>query len=100
MLSRRELLATTAALAALPRFSLAAESTSAAATLDALMTAFFQENLRQNPEGATLLGLDTGANADLHHKLRDESSAGIAGARALNLGQLNRLKAIKSLVSP
>src|ERR1700720_4459422 len=94
MLSRRELLATTAALAALPRFSLAAESTSAAATLDALMTAFFQENLRQNPEGATLLGLDNGANADLHHKLRDESSAGIAGARALNLGQLNRLKAI------
>jgi uncharacterized protein (DUF885 family) len=96
MLSRRELLATTAALAALPRFSLAAESTStnAAATLDALMAAFFQENLRQNPEGATLLGLDTGANADLHHKLRDESSAGIAGARALNLGQLNRLKAI------
>ncbi len=96
MLSRRELLATTAALATLPRFSLAAESasTSAAATLDSLMTAFFQENLRQNPEGATLLGLDTGANADLHHKLRDESSAGITAARALNLGQLNRLKAI------
>jgi len=30
------------------------------------MTAFIQENLRQNPEGATLLGLDAGANADLH----------------------------------
>ena len=96
MLSRRELLATTAVFAVLPRFAFAAESASAseAGKLDALMTAFIQENLRQNPEGATLLGLDAGANADLHGKLRDESSAGIAAARALNLDQLNRLKGI------
>jgi uncharacterized protein (DUF885 family) len=96
MLSRRELLATTAVFAVLPRFAFAAETAAAseAGKFDALITAFFQENLRQNPEGATLLGLDTGANADLHHKLRDESSAGIAAARALNLGQLNRLKGI------
>jgi uncharacterized protein (DUF885 family) len=96
MLSRRELLATTAVFAVLPRFAFAAETASAseAGKLDALMTAFIQENLRQNPEGATLLGLDAGANADLHGKLRDESSAGIAAARALNLDQLNRLKGI------
>ncbi|HEY2444872.1 MAG TPA: DUF885 family protein [Rhizomicrobium sp.] len=96
MLSRRELLASTAALAVLPQFSIAAAATTGPANLDALMTAFFQENLRQNPESATLLGLDTGANADLKSKLRDESSAGIAAARALNLDQLKRLKSIDS----
>ncbi|MGD0867864.1 MAG: DUF885 family protein, partial [Rhizomicrobium sp.] len=46
-----------------------------------------------NPESATLLGLDTGQNADLRSKLRDESAAGIAAAKALNADQLRRLKA-------
>jgi uncharacterized protein (DUF885 family) len=94
MLSRRELLATTAAFAALPKISFAAEpdaQNAEAAKLDVLMTAFMQENLRQSPEGATLLGLDTGANADLRSKLRDESAAGIAAAKSLNLDQLRRL---------
>jgi uncharacterized protein (DUF885 family) len=97
MLSRRELLATTAAFAALPTFSFAEEqppSNVAAAKLDGLMTAFMQENLRQNPEGATVLGLDTGANADLRSKLRDASAAGVAAAKALNLDQMRRLMTI------
>jgi uncharacterized protein (DUF885 family) len=97
MLSRRELLATTAAFAALPTFSFAEEqppSNAAAAKLDGLMTAFMQENLRQNPEGATVLGLDTGANADLRSKLRDASAAGVAAAKALNLDQMRRLMTI------
>lgn len=99
MLSRRELLVTTAAIAVLPRLSFAADSApqaTEAAKLDALMAAFFQENLRQNPEGATLLGLDTGPNADLRSKLRDESSAGIAAAKALNASQLSRLNQINA----
>ena len=99
MLNRRQLLATTAAFAVLPKIPLAAAQAAPdaeAAKLDALMTAFMQENLRQNPEGATLLGLDTGANADLRSKLRDESTAGIAAAKALNLDQMQRLTAIDS----
>jgi uncharacterized protein (DUF885 family) len=97
MLNRRELLATTAAFAALSTISFAAEQTgpdAEASKLDALMPAFMQENLRQNPEGATVLGLDTGANADLRSKLRDGSAAGIAAAKALNLDQLRRLTTI------
>jgi uncharacterized protein (DUF885 family) len=97
MLSRRQLLATTAAFVALPKISFAADQPAPdanAAKLDVLMTAFMQENLRQGPEGATLLGLDTGANADLRSKLRDESAAGIAAAKALNLDQLRRLTTV------
>ncbi|HEY3639065.1 MAG TPA: DUF885 family protein [Rhizomicrobium sp.] len=98
MLNRRALLVTTAAFAAMPKLSFAAGQDAPAADdvakLDGLMTAFMQENLRQNPEGATLLGLDTGANADLRSKLRDNSAAGIASAKALNLDQLRRLTTI------
>lgn len=94
MLNRRELLATSAAFAALPTISFATVPDAAIAKLDGLMTAFMQENLRQNPEGATLLGLDTGANADLRSKLRDESTAGIAAAKALNLDQMRRLATV------
>ncbi len=97
MLNRRELLATTAAFAALPNISFAAEQAAPgaeAAKLDGLMTVFMQENLREGPEGATLLGLDTGANADLRSKLRDESAAGIAAAKALNLDQMRRLTTV------
>lgn len=61
--------------------------------LAALFDRFFQEGLRRNPEGATQLGLDKGANADLRSKLRDESEAGIAAAKALNAQQLAELKA-------
>ncbi|HEX4534826.1 MAG TPA: DUF885 family protein, partial [Rhizomicrobium sp.] len=96
MLSRRDLLASSAATAlaayALP-FAAHADA-DAATSLNGLMDAFLQENLRQNPEGATQLGLDKGANADLRGKLRDESAAGIAAGHALNADQLRRLKAI------
>jgi uncharacterized protein (DUF885 family) len=100
MLSRRHLLASTAAVATaaatgafvMPAFATAAPS--AAAQLNVLMGTFFQENLRQNPEGATQLGLDKGANADLKGRLRDESAAGIAAAKALNADQLQKLHAL------
>ncbi len=97
MLNRRELLATTAAFAALPKFAFAADRIAPdpeTVKLDGLMTAFMQENLRQGPEGATILGLDTEANADLRSKLHDESVAGIAVAKALNLEQLRRLTTV------
>jgi uncharacterized protein (DUF885 family) len=97
MLSRRQLLASTAATAAafaLPKFALADAANPTAAKLNGLMDTFFQENLRASPERATLLGLDKGANADLKGKLSDESAAGIAADKALNQSQLNRLKAL------
>ncbi|HSM95468.1 MAG TPA: DUF885 family protein [Rhizomicrobium sp.] len=97
MLDRRQLLASTAATAAafaLPRFAFADTANPMAAKLNGLMDTFFQENLRENPETATILGLDKGANADLKGKLSDESAAGIAAHKALNDSQLNRLKAL------
>ena len=66
MLSRRALLASSASLVAFApslRRALAdplAPPSPEHARLAALMDAFFAENLRQNPEGATQLGLDKG----------------------------------------
>ncbi|MFL6689147.1 MAG: DUF885 domain-containing protein [Alphaproteobacteria bacterium] len=101
MLSRRHLLATAAATAsanALPKWRLPAYAGAApnpeAAKLNGLMDTFLQENLQQNPESATLLGLDKGSNANLKSRLGDESAAGIAAAKALNARQLARLKQI------
>ncbi|MBS0275505.1 MAG: DUF885 family protein [Proteobacteria bacterium] len=97
MLSRRHLLASTAATAAafaLPEFAFAGAANPTAAKLDGLMDTFFHESLRESPERATILGLDKGANADLKSMLSDESAAGIAAHKALNQSQLDRLKAL------
>jgi uncharacterized protein (DUF885 family) len=98
MLSRRDLLASAAATAtaiAVPGFILPVfAQESAAAELNKLMDTFFQENLTDNPENATLLGLDKGDHAALKAKLRDDSAAGIAASKALNASQLSRLKAL------
>jgi len=97
MLDRRQLLASTAASAAalaLPKLAFADASNPTAAKLNGLMDIFFQENLQESPEQATILGLDKGKNADLKGKLSDESAAGIAAHKALNDSQLNRLKAL------
>ena len=96
MLSRRKFLASTAAIAcaiAAQPLPLRAETTETA-KLNALLDAIFQETLRQNPEGATQLGFDKGPNAELKGKLRDESEAGIATAKALTADQLRRIRAI------
>ncbi|MBV9549472.1 MAG: DUF885 family protein [Alphaproteobacteria bacterium] len=61
--------------------------------LNALFDRLFQESLRESPEAATRLGLDTGANADLAGRLSDYSAAGVARSKALNEDQLRRLLA-------
>ncbi|HEX9159806.1 MAG TPA: DUF885 family protein [Rhizomicrobium sp.] len=107
MLSRRELFSSAAsaaiawpiawpagAAAIAETLTPASAATDPAATLDALMDTFFQENLTENPEGATQLGMDKGANAALKFKLRDESPGGVAAAKRLNASQIARLKAI------
>jgi uncharacterized protein (DUF885 family) len=98
-LSRRDLLVSSAAAATvLPAFMVpafaGAPAQNEAAKLNTLMDIFFQENLNETPESATLLGLDKGANAGLKARLRDESMAGIERAKTLNASQLARLKAI------
>lgn len=94
MLSRRALLQSSSAAIALAPFAARTDAPSNAAKLDALMDAFFVEDLNQNPESATLLGLDKGPHADLKSKLSDVSAAGIAARKALNASQLSRLAAL------
>jgi uncharacterized protein (DUF885 family) len=90
MMNRRDLMLSTAAgVAALP-LGAAAETTEDA-RLGTLFDTFMAEDLRHRPEGATQLGLDTGANADLRSRLSDTSPHGIALAKALNADQLRRL---------
>jgi len=91
-LNRRETLLAAAAVAATAPAALAQESEDA--RLNRLFDALFQEGLQRNPEGATMLGLDTGANADLRSKLRDESLKAVAEDKAINADQLRRLVAI------
>ncbi|HWU55984.1 MAG TPA: DUF885 family protein, partial [Rhizomicrobium sp.] len=92
-LNRREFLCSTALAGSA---SLLAGTAAHAVPGDALNTLFdtlFQESLRENPEGATNLGLDKGANADLAARLNDVSAAGIARKKALTADQLRRLLA-------
>jgi uncharacterized protein (DUF885 family) len=97
MLNRRELFSSAASAAIAYSLAPAFAATDPVSSLDALMSTFFQENLAQNPEGATQLGFDKGANAALKYKLRDESLEGVAAAKRLNASQLHRLKAIDAL---
>ncbi|WP_287979990.1 DUF885 family protein [Sphingomonas sp.] len=84
--------AATAGLTALPaRNGLAQAPAAPAATPspgDARLNASFDQVLdqtvRESPEFATSLGLDTGSNADLRHKLGDNSYAAIARDLARN----------------
>jgi uncharacterized protein (DUF885 family) len=95
MLDRRQVLgagASAAALAIAPR-ALAAPAGDEVGKLNVLMDRFFQENLAAQPESATELGLDVGANAGLKSKLQDVSTAGMAEARALNAAHIKALKA-------
>jgi uncharacterized protein (DUF885 family) len=92
MLNRREALLATAAVSAIPLAGKA--QTAEDARLNTLFDQFFQENLRFRPEAATNLGLDKGANADLKSRLSDESSAGVAKAKAMTADQLARMARI------
>ena len=91
--TRRNLLIGTAATATLAAMPLRAQSASAG-KLAPLFDEFVQAQLRRSPEGATQLGLDTGANADLRAQLGDQSAAGRARAKAETAAQLRRLETI------
>jgi uncharacterized protein (DUF885 family) len=59
-----------------------------------LLDAFWDEQVAENPEDATVLGLDVGANAGLRAKLSDYTAAGRDAMFARDEARLARLKAI------
>ena len=98
MLNRRALLVSAAATGSLAPWAVRAQPPAQAvspdATLASLLDTLFQEDLHHRPESATQLGLDVGPNAGLKSRLSDNSTHGIAAAKALTLDQLGRLQAI------
>ena len=94
MLDRRQLLASGVAAATLATAPGARAASGGSARLTAMLDAFFQENLQRQPENATQLGLDRGANAGLRFKVEDVSTRGMAAESALNRDQMRRLKTI------
>ncbi len=99
MIDRRSLLAGAAAaasLAALPRAAGAQARLPGAqdALLRSMLDGFFEEELRQSPEAATSLGLDTGRNADLRGKLSDRSDFGRSSELGSAKTRLVRLRRV------
>lgn len=78
MLTRREAVTALAATAAFPLVSCRRAATSATSDADAskLLDSIGENLLRMSPEGATSLGVDTGARAALRSRLADRSPAG------------------------
>lgn len=117
MLNRRHLLAMSAGAAALSSPALAwAQAgppsmaamlspnpalTGEDAKLDRLLMGNFVENLDQNPEGATSLGIDVGPRAVQRSLLNDRSKEFIAARRAEAPGKLAAVRAInRDALSP
>ncbi len=97
MLDRRQILgagASAAAVAVASKGWAAAPAPDGVARLNALMDRFFQEGLEAQPESATELALDKGANAGLKARLEDVSTEGMAKARAQNAEHIKALKAL------
>ena len=92
--TRRDLLIGSAATVALATTSLRAQTPGPAGKLAPLFDGLVQAQLRHSPEGATQLGLDTGANADLRAQLSDQSPAARAAGKARTLAELRRLEAV------
>jgi uncharacterized protein (DUF885 family) len=96
MLDRRQLLASAAAagLAGQAHAAPQADGSAEGQRLTALLDTFWAEELQRDPERATDLGLDTGANAPLKHRLKDVSRGGIEADRSEVARQAQRLAAI------
>jgi uncharacterized protein (DUF885 family) len=96
MLTRRTLLQTSIAASATASVPWVAHTATPSAdpALTALFGTLFQEDLQAQPERATLLAQDHGANAGLRAQLSDGSPAGLARQRALTASQIKRLEAV------
>jgi uncharacterized protein (DUF885 family) len=91
---RRAVLMGGAAAVAVTALPAMADAQAQASPLAPIFDDLVQAQLRRGPEGATNLGLDTGANADLRSKLSDQSPAAVAANKAANLAELKRLEAV------
>lgn len=94
---RRELLAAIgggAVAATWPRWAHAATTTPKDSRLDRLLMAQFEQGLREEPTGATSLGLDTGARASLRSQFPDWSPAGRAESKTRTTRNLAALRAL------
>jgi len=96
LIHRRRLIASAAAIAALPTVHALAQSapSPAATRLNALLDDFMQRGLRRSPETATSLGLDKGALAAGKFRLDDRSLAQLARDKAENVARQKALAAI------
>ena len=93
MLNRRQLIASTAATAAVGVAGQSLAQPGSPAQLNALFDAFVAEQLNLSPEGATSLGMDTGSRAAQKSQLDDRSPAGLLKQQELAGSQLARLEA-------
>ncbi len=93
-MNRRTFLLTTSATAFTAALPALAQPAGNDAKLRALLDRFFYDRIGDNPEGATRLGLDTGARAALRSKLNDGSAKGVAADLARSKRELAELKAI------
>ena len=95
--TRREALAGLAAGSALPLLARTTPAFAQAANegqAKALLDSFADNLLRLNPEGATSLGVDTGARAKLRCELGDRSAAGLQRVAATLKSDLARAEAL------
>ncbi|MBC7506988.1 MAG: DUF885 domain-containing protein [Sandarakinorhabdus sp.] len=95
--SRRSLLggaATLGAIAVLPAGARAATASPRDPQLAAALQTIADKLIQRSPEQATLLGMDTGANAALATRLSDISPAGLAEDRRINAANTALLKTI------
>jgi uncharacterized protein (DUF885 family) len=96
LLDRRTFLASSTAALALAGFvpkAFAQNGNARDQALDALLTRWFDEDLRENPTAASNLGLDTGALAALRGKLGDASQAKADADRAKAVRRASELGA-------
>lgn len=86
-------LAAAGAAACTPRLASAPLPSSGQAGATALLDAMAWRLLELSPEGATDLGIDTGAHAGLRSRMGERSAAGMAGVASLLREELRRIAA-------
>jgi uncharacterized protein (DUF885 family) len=102
-LSRRQAIAGLAAGAAMPIFGRATPALAAPLSevqAKALLDSFAEHVLQFSPEGATSLGIDTGARAQMRYHLGDRSAAGQQHFAAMIRSDLARAEAVATSTLP
>jgi uncharacterized protein (DUF885 family) len=98
MFDRRTFLVTSTAFGALAASGCATRPAGEAGTadqrLDAMLSTWFEEDLRDSPEFATNLGLDVGDKAALRGRLGEESLAKAAAERAEAVRRLSEMRGL------